>query len=275
MNKNHLRKIKKFVCLFINRHGQRKISLIKTLYYNFYLFPFSTAKRLPLFIHAGVKIYKIGKIIIEGKIKRGMISIGCLDIKSQGISKILNHGEIIFKGQAVIEGAIIIENHGQIIFGDGAHIGEGGTFLITKRLSIGKCGSIGFHSFFMDTDCHYMININTGEIKNNKKEIIIGDYNWLGYGTIVKKGTHTPDYTIVALSNTILSKDYTHTFPPYSIIGGTPVKLIASGYRRIFNVLEQRKLSILFRHEGHPSTIIDLENINIDEYCTNTPLSLY
>jgi acetyltransferase-like isoleucine patch superfamily enzyme len=257
----------------INWHGQRKISLIKTFYYNFYLFPFSIAKKMPLFIHSGVKTYKMGKIIIEGKVKTGMISIGRLDIKSQGISKILNHGEIIFKGPVVIEGATIIENYGQIIFEGETLVAEGTTFIIRKRLSIGKCTSIGFHSFFMDTDGHYMINIQTGEIKNAHKEIIIGQYNWLGYGTIVKKGTCTPDYTIVALSNSILSKDYSHVFPPYSIIGGAPIKLIASGYRRIYNIVEEHRLSNVFKQNNNiSSTIIDIENIDIDTYCTNTPL---
>ncbi|MDR2086488.1 MAG: hypothetical protein LBP72_04860 [Dysgonamonadaceae bacterium] len=67
---------------------------------------------------------------------------------------ILNFGEIIFKG-AVIIGAVIIDNFGQIIFEGETLAGEGTTFIIRKRLYIGKYARIGFQSFFIDNDAHY------------------------------------------------------------------------------------------------------------------------
>jgi acetyltransferase-like isoleucine patch superfamily enzyme len=213
----------------------------------------------------------MGKITIEGEIKRGMISIGRVDLKAQGISKIINSGEIIFKGPVILGGATILENSGKIIFEGQTRVGEGVTFLIRSQLTIGKYTSVGFHSFFMDSDDHYMINVQTGEVKENKKEIIIGKYNWIANGTMVKKGTRTPDYTIVA-SRSLLSKDYTNILSLYSIIGGMPAKSISSGYRRIYNRKEEALLRKFFTENDMPSIIIDLENINIDEYCTKNPL---
>jgi acetyltransferase-like isoleucine patch superfamily enzyme len=46
------------------------------------------------------------------------------------------------------------------------------------------------------------------------------------------KGTITPNNTIIA-SNSLLNKNYIET-PPYSVLAGTPAKLVKSGVKRIF-----------------------------------------
>jgi acetyltransferase-like isoleucine patch superfamily enzyme len=262
--------IKKTVRFFISRKGRRRVNITKTLYYNFRLFPFHIAKKLPLLIHTGVKIYNMGKIVIEGEIKTGMISIGRLDIRAQGVAKILNTGKIIFKGTVILNGGVRISNRGEIIFEGDTVIGENTFFVVHKQLRTGKYFSCGANCSFMDTDVHYTINVQTGKVDDSRKEIIIGNCNWFGNNTTVKKGTCTPDYTIAASSNTLLSKDYTNILPPYSIIGGIPAKLIASGYRRIYNRVEERRLCQFFNENDVDSIMIDLENI--DEYCTKDPL---
>ena len=251
--------------------GQRRINIVKTIYYNFRLFPFHIAKKLPLYLHHGVKTYKMGTICIEGDIKRRMISIGGFDLKAQGVTKIVNRGKIIFKGPVTLAGATIIENTGVIIFEGETLVAEGATFLVHEKLTIGKYTRAGFHCLWTDTDYHYMINVQTGEVKPNKKEIIIGKCNWIASGTTVKKGTCTPDYTIVA-SNSLLCKDYRQDLPPYSIIGGTPAKMIASGYRRIFNMTAEKSLDKYFADNKEHLFVADLENTDMEAFCTNDPL---
>ncbi|GHV49284.1 hypothetical protein FACS1894181_07800 [Bacteroidia bacterium] len=254
-----------------NWRGTHKINLIKTIYYNFRIFPFHIAKKLPIYIHSGVKVYKMGKIRIEGKVTRRMITIGGYNLKAQGVSKILNKGEIIFKGPVRLGGEAIIENNGIIIFEGETIIGESCTFLIQRQLVIGKYTRIGFRCLWTDSDYHYMINVQTGEIKRNEKEIVIGKCNWIANTVTIKKGTRTPDYTIAA-ANSLLLKDYTTILPPYSIIGGMPAKLITSGYRRIYNRKEEEWLSQYFNEHDVPSFNLDLDNIDINEYCTKDPL---
>ena len=261
----------KFRSFLFNWRGQQRINIWKTVYYNFRLFPFHIAKKLPLFIHQGVKTYKMGAICIEGEVKRKMISIGAFNLKTQGVTKILNQGKIIFKGPVSLGGAAIIENKGTIVFEGETVVGEGNTFLVHKKLVIGKYTRIGFHCLWTDSDYHYMINVKTGEVKPNKKEIIIGKCNWIASCTTVKKGTCTPDYTIVA-SNSLLCKDYREVLPPYSIIGGTPAKLITSGYRRISNMTEEKSLDKYFIDNMEHPYAIDLENTDMEAFCTNDSL---
>ena len=254
-----------------NWRGQKKVNILKTIYYNFRLFPFHIAKKLPLYIHHGVKTYKMGAICIEGEIKRRMISIGSFDLKAQGVTKILNHGKIIFRGPVTFGGSTIIENKGIIIFDGETVVGEGTTFLVRKKLVMGKYTRIGFNCLFTDSDYHYMINIQTGEIKPNNKEIIIGKCNWIASCTTMKKGACTPDYTIVA-SNSLLSKDYRKDLPPYSIIGGTPARLITSGYRRIYNMTIEKSLDNYFMDNNTEPFVVDLAETDMEAFCTNDPL---
>ncbi|MDR0833732.1 MAG: hypothetical protein LBN93_06035 [Candidatus Symbiothrix sp.] len=270
--KKTLRRIKGIIAFcIISADGFPRLDIIKTIYYNFRLFPFSIAKKLPIFIHSGVKIYDIGKVVIDGKVTRGMISIGNYNMRAQGATKIRNRGEIIFKGKVFIFGGVNLMNSGKIVFEGDDLLGENTVVIISRQLTIGKCTRIASLCYIMDSDAHYMVNVQTGEIKDNTKEIIIGKCNWLANGTVVKKGTHTPDYTIVASANALLSKDYTN-LPPYSIIGGMPAKLIASGYRRIYNKIEESRLEKIFNETKIQAVTIDLDNIDIDSYCTENAI---
>ncbi|MDR2498252.1 MAG: hypothetical protein LBD28_02305 [Tannerellaceae bacterium] len=256
---------------FINWRGELRINLLKTIWYNFRCLPFGQACRLPLRIHCKVKVYKMGKIRIEGEVTPAMIIIGGYNLKGQGYTKILNRGEIVFRGKLILGGGCIIENSGQIIFEGETLITECVTFLIQRRLHVGAYGRIGFYSTIMDTDYHYMININTGEVRENCREIVIGPYNWIGGRTIVKKGVRTPAYTIVA-SGSMLTKDYTATVEPFSTLAGAPAKFIATGWRRIYNLTEEKRLNQYFRQSGAEAITIDLEGLDLDAFCTNDAL---
>ena len=85
----------------------------------------------------------------------------------------------------------------------------------------------------MDTDFHYMIDIDKHRIGRRSAPIVIGNNVWIGNRATIKKGVKIPDNTIVAASYTVLTKDYTQV-PPYSILGGCPAKVLTSGYSRIW-----------------------------------------
>lgn len=246
----------------------QSLNIIKTIYVNYRALPIKQAIYLPIYIYRGVKIYKLGKIIINTpNLKRGMISIGKITYKSQGVGKLLNLGLIEFRGATTIGGGFIIENVGVIIFKGNDRLGEGVTLLIRDKLEFGEYSTLGFRCFLMDSDDHFTINCNTLEIGRNKKPIIIGRRNWIANSTYIKKGTITPDYTIVASANSLLSKDYSG-IEPYSVLGGIPAKKIGSGIRRIYNFKEEDSLNKLFR--DNPDIDIYMPNIKsegVDEYC--------
>ena len=91
---------------FRNIKRNIKISLtinwVKTLYFNFKMFPFSIAKKLPVFFYGSVKFTSLkGQIKIDAPIKRGMIGFGQpfeMTTRSKKIAEVYLDGEFIVKG---------------------------------------------------------------------------------------------------------------------------------------------------------------------------------
>lgn len=86
-------------------------------------------------------------------------------------------------------------------------IGENVNIMLRKECKIGDYARIAFDSPIMDSDFHYMLDTETHEIKDCSKPVIIGICNWIGNRSTIKKGTITPNYSIIAV-NSLLSKDY-------------------------------------------------------------------
>lgn len=248
----------------------KPLNFIKTLYVNFRVLPFSQAIHLPIYIYKNIKIYKLGKIEIRSeKIRSGMISIGAVDYTAQGSGKFFNAGHTIFYGPVEIGGGFIWDNLGLMVFRGHNKLGPGTTFIIREKFELGDHTTMGFCCFCMDSDDHYTINVNTLSIGRNKKYIKIGSRNWIASRTFIKKGTITPDYTIVASANTLLAKDYSE-FGPYCVLGGIPAKKIGSGIRRVYNVKAQLNIDDYFKNNPQENVFIpDITLDNIDDYCTS------
>ena len=55
----------------------RKVNWVKTLYFNFKMFSFSIARKLPVFFYGSIKFTSMkGEIKIKAPIKSGMIGFG-------------------------------------------------------------------------------------------------------------------------------------------------------------------------------------------------------
>lgn len=68
----------------------------------------------------------------------------------------------------------------------------------------------------------YMITVKDVEkLPENDKDVIIEDDVWVGCNVTILKGVIISKGTIVAAGSVV-----TKSFPPYSIIGGNPAKLI-------------------------------------------------
>jgi acetyltransferase-like isoleucine patch superfamily enzyme len=68
-----------------------------------------------------------------------------------------------------------------------------------------------------------------GSITSLTAPIRIGSNNWIGNRCSIMKGATLPSYTIVA-ANSLCNKKY--DFPEYSLIAGSPAKLIKTGIYR-------------------------------------------
>ena len=262
--KNNINRfLKRLVCEDV---PTQHLCIYKSFVFNLKAFGIKTALKFPVFVFSNTKIYGIGDIKICCKISPGLLCIGKADSKSQGCTKLFNVGQIYIYGKTVIGGCVSISNVGTIVFKGNNVISEGCTVVIRNKLTLGEYSRVGFHSFVMDSDEHFTIDVETKDVYPYTKPIEIGRFNWLGAYTFVKKGTKTPDYLIVASPNALLCKDYME-MPPYSVIGGSPVRLLKTGIRRIFDVDKQRKLVLFFKENENVKKYTFDNDIDLDALC--------
>lgn len=214
--------------------ARQRISLFKTILINFKCLPFRQAIHLPIWIYGNTYINSLGSIRIDTdeEIRAGMIRIGSGNFFKGFPTYWSNAGTVTFKGYAMIEGGTQIQSCGNITFDKDARLCECVKVLIVDELYIGQSTQIAFESVIMDTDFHYLINIHDGVVKQSIKPIHIGSFNWSGNRTVFRKGTVTPDHTVIA-TNSILSKDYTDEGENI-LLAGQPAKCVKKGIRRFW-----------------------------------------
>lgn len=246
-----------------------KINFFATFYLNFRTLPFKSAIRLPIYVYGRIEFASLNGIVkIEvPKLKSGLIKIGIRYCRSQGVTRLFNDGLIVFHGNAMIHGGseIHVASSAALTFGKDLRLYENTMIFCYEKIVIGNFASITYDANVFDTDFHYCIDVDNCSIERHTKPIIIGDYNWIGNKCTIKKGTITPDYTIVAASYSLLCRDYTKDTPIYPILGGVPAKVIGKGKRRIFNWDNQYLLDYYFAN-GQKDKFV-LENMSIDEFC--------
>lgn len=208
-------------------------------------FGFKTSFLMPIYIYNEVDVVSLGRVKINDAMKRGMIKIGKWKAKAHNSARIINYGIIEFNGNIEIQGGCVIENYGgDIQFGNENLIAESCKLMCKKNIKFGNNVRVGYESTLMDTDFHYLINLESRVIKNNTKAIGIGEGVWISSNCKIMKGTHIPQGSIV-VGNTLLNRDYS-TEPPFTIFAGIPGKPIRHNYRRIINTRLEDKISSYF-----------------------------
>lgn len=246
----------------------QKINILKTLIVNFKTLPFNQAVKFPIYVYTGTLLVSIGKIEIKSNnVSHGMIRIGRRNFFAGDKTILINSGIICFYGKFLIEAGTCISNNGTMCLGKESRIGERCNVLVVYRLFIGDFTRIAFETTIMDTDFHTIVNTNSGVVKKTYGEIILGAYNWIGCRSMVKKGTITGDYTIVA-SLSMLNKDY-RTDKKYPLLAGCPAKVVSDGWRRIYSDKNCKNISSFFIKNAHCDTYMlnDYCNIDWDEFC--------
>lgn len=246
-----------------------RLRLFKTIYFNFRTMPAQVAWKTPIWLHGKIKFHDLsGKVLpIEDKnVHSNMLTIGNMDpVRSEGcVSAISVSGSIYYGDRVELRNGLKMNVSGTLILEDHVFVSDNGTFIIVDQCRIREKTRCAFNVTFMDTDIHYMIDINTGDIRNNHKPIDIGKGNWIGGNSLIKKGTKTPNYLILAGPYACLTKDYTKDIPEYACMGGCPAKLIKVGLRRINSSQNEHLLTEYFdTHEG----VYHFEG-DIDTFCS-------
>ena len=213
------------------------LNIVKTVYFNFKVFPWHIASKLPVFFFGPVKFASLkGKIIFDTEVIRsGMVQFGCNEeniIATNEPSRLMIEGELVFKGHSKFGYAIQISvcNDGILSFGDNSWVGTFSKIVAFRSITVGNNFLGSWECQVFDTDFHFIENISDGTIRDNNAPVIIGNNVWLGSRVTVLKNTFIPDDCIIA-SGSICNKDYSLTCPPKSVIGGIPAKLIKEGVK--------------------------------------------
>lgn len=213
-----------------------KVNWVKTLYFNFKMFPFAIAKKLPVYFYGKVKFTNLsGEIIINAPIKSGMIGFGQpyeIFSKSAGNAEIFIAGKVTFKDycQFGLDYFLYVANDASLKMGTMSSIGTKGKIICTNEIVFGDFCRIGFDSQIIDTNAHQMIDTKTNEKFPMTSPILLGKYNYFSSRVSIMQNTITPDYCTTA-SNSLCNKDYTN-LGENILIGGIPAKLLKNNISR-------------------------------------------
>ena len=240
----------------------------KTLYVNFKTLPFHQAKHLPIVMFGKCDLLlNPNCIAIEQNehFQFGMIRIGNLWSSVHGWNTQPHYthmeirGKLIFRGRCFIgNGALIyVDNTAELELGDRVTFNADAKITCYNRISIGDYTRIAWETQILDTNFHYVAD-EKGVVHNHRKTIYIGKNCWIGNRVSIMGGSKLADWTTIA-SNSLVNKDISNV--ERGMFGGTPVKLIKTGLRRVFNWQSELMLNDFF--SKHPDGEIVLKDNEI------------
>lgn len=233
-----------------------KLNLIKTLIFNFKTMPLAVAIKLPVFLYGKVDFYFLkAEVFFENcEVKRGMIKMGSnieylSTVKGASLFVLYPNSRIIFEGPSRFSSDFLIRTGKDAVLriGEDTFFGSGMKLICIRDIAVGKATQFAFNCQILDSDFHYIHNLNTNEIAPREKAVHIGSYNWFGNSTTVGKGTVTETYTIVA-SNSLLNKNYKETYQSFDVLAGQPAKKVSSGFKRVFDLEKEEDLVAFFKN---------------------------
>lgn len=91
-----------------------------------------------------------------------------------------------------------------------------------KNITIGEDCLFSSDISFRVGDSHSVLDTNSGRRLNPSKDITIGQHVWIGHSVKVLKGTIIGNNSVIGTGSVVTGRE----FPPHSIIGGVPAKVI-------------------------------------------------
>ena len=257
------------------RLSQPRLSLWRTIYFNFRVLPFNIAMKFPIYIYGKVKFFMLnGKVQFDcTQIKRGMVKIG---INADSFSLFDNSGfiqlgakdsRVVFEGPASISvNSKVRVVTGELRFGKYAYIGEGVRIICNgSSINIGAYSRIAFETIIMNSGFHHVYNSNKKSITRTTLPIHIGKYSWIGNRSNISAGASIKDFTIVC-AGSLINRDFSILEGENSMLGGSPAKVICCGMHRIFSPkLEAEVIKWFNEHPTENSYYLEQFNDNITD----------
>ena len=134
-----------------------------------------------------------------------------IDWQEKGLEISGNRGTTVYESSTII---------GDVKIGDGCWIGPFTMVDGSGGLTIGRCVTISSGAMIYSHDT-LKYTLSDGKVPYEHKSVVIEDNCFIGTQAIILKGSHIGAHSLVA-ANSVVSGN----IPPYSIVGGSPAKVI-------------------------------------------------
>lgn len=223
-------------------------NVIKTIWFNFKMLPSRQAIKLPIFIYKNVHFRDLSGKIVVNNARYGMIKIG---YSSHYVATSIPGSEWTIRGKLVLNGPTRFFQGTYLLISDNAALtcggiynmfGSGTKIICFNNIIIGKRVDVTWECQIIDTSFHYIgqQGEELDDIPPLAKEIVIGNYVWIGNRTTISKGAVIPDESIIA-SNSLVNKDLSGC-GTNCLFAGMPAKVVKEGVRRIWNESDESVL---------------------------------
>lgn len=241
-----------------------------TFWLNIRSFPLPQAVKFPVWVYGRPKLRCLsGSMKVIGRVNSGMIVFNKIRMMAPNLmttqTEIVNQGTIEFLGSGEIgTGNKIVTYFGSLLrIGNCFKIQDQVNIGCMKNISIGNFTWVTHRCQIFDSNYHYLVNLEDNSVKNNTCPILIGNYCWIGNSTTISGGAQIPDFTTVA-SNSLVNRT-TNSIPKFSIIGGTPARLLSTKIIRLYNIKEENRCRQFFKK--YPNEVYHFEEeFNINNY---------
>ncbi len=267
-----IKKWKRFCDVLDEKAESSTPSIIKTLYFNLRFLPRHQARIVPIYVYKNIRFQNLsGEIVLGDKIYPGMVRLGYdWGFRCKGEARVRIEGKVVFKGKCwILRGAdVCVFKEGALTIGDDVYFCENTLVYCLESVTFGNQVRLTYESQVLDTDFHYTVNLNTREIRPRSASVVIGNHVWIGNRTTIKKGVKIPDYTIVAASGSLLTKDYSDIVPRFGCLGGCPAKPLPIKICRTWENEMERIAQLDKWFEDHPESKVFVipEGESLEDY---------
>ena len=176
-----------------------------------------------VFISYRIKTRIAGRVRSDGICMVGVFSnqVG-LDNRAGGQFQVGKNGCFIAGYNVRISRGCKLFVNGTLSIGHLTYINPMSMILAQTRVTIGEHCAISWNFQALDSDLHTVMT--DGVEGTTSAPISIGDHVWIGANVTILKGVDIGRNSIIAAGSVV-----TKSFPPGSLIGGNPARLIRSG----------------------------------------------
>lgn len=238
-----------------------KSNFIKTLYFNFRVFPFSVAMKFPVRVIGRAKLIGLRKGCVELKhddTPSFSIQLGVVAFDSTLTTQLkFSRGATLAVGKNVrIHGGanISVNENAKLTLGDDVLFNHNVFLACSNEMTIGNHVRFGWNVQVTDSDFHVLYDSEKKEFLAPWGTVKIGDYVWIGNHSSISKRSVVPSHSIVS-SYSLVNKDLSGAGESGCLFAGIPAKCKKSGIHRMFDASLDKHIQGMFN--GSPSLPFD------------------